>query len=209
MDSLFLPGWGAPAALYAPLLPSGWTALEPPSFAASGGALAAYRDWLGDELAWRGRSVLGGHSMGGAIALLLAADEPALIERLVLISPAGLPLLKPIHRSAADFGRQALRGVYPLRAVVRGTAALARAPRAARRLAHEVRTLDLRRECARVRAARVPVRVIGCSTDTLVRSESAKRLAGALGAEYVELDAAGGHMWMLTDSRPFVTALAG
>jgi homoserine acetyltransferase len=60
-----------------------------------------------------------------------------------------------------------------------------------------------------VRAARVPVRVFGCSTDTLVRPESSKRLARALDAEYVELDATGGHMWMLTDSEPFATALAG
>ena len=54
---LFLPGWGAPAALYAPSLPASWQALEPPSFAASGGSLAEYRRWLDVELRSRGRSL--------------------------------------------------------------------------------------------------------------------------------------------------------
>jgi pimeloyl-ACP methyl ester carboxylesterase len=199
MDSLFIPGWGAPASLYAPLLPPGWTALEPPSFATSAGALDAYRTWLGGELFARGRSVVGGHSMGGALALLAAAADPGLIERLVLVSPAGLPLTKPLRESAADFARQLARGIYPLRTAVRGAAALARAPRAALRLAEEIRSLDLRRECARVRSHGVPALVVGCKTDTLVRCESARSLAHALGADYVELQTAGGHMWMLNE----------
>jgi pimeloyl-ACP methyl ester carboxylesterase len=208
MSSLFLPGWGAPASLYAPLLPGGWIALEPPSFASSGGMLDAYRGWLGDELSVRGRSVLGGHSMGGALALLAAAAAPDLVERLVLISPAGLPITKPIRRSAADFGRQLQSGLYPLRTALRGAAALARAPRAALRLAEEIRRLDLRRECAAIRAQHIPAIVVGCESDTLVRCESAKTLADSLGAEYVELEVAGGHMWMLGDGSRFAGMLA-
>src|SRR5207253_362118 len=61
-SALFLPGWGAPAALYEPGLPHAWRALEPPSFAASGGSLEAYRRWLGVELTNSGRSLLGGHA---------------------------------------------------------------------------------------------------------------------------------------------------
>lgn len=208
MDSLFIPGWGAPASLYAPLLPPGWTALEPPSFAASAGALGAYRAWLGGELSARGRSVVGGHSMGGALALLAAAADPSLVERLVLVSPAGLPLTKPLHESAADFARQLARGTYPLRIAVKGAAALARAPRAALRLAHEIRSLDLRRECARIRARGVSALVIGCNTDTLVRCENARSLARALGANYVELQTVGGHMWMLDERIRFGALLA-
>jgi pimeloyl-ACP methyl ester carboxylesterase len=79
--ALFVPGWGAPATLYEPGLPTGWRALEPPSF---GGSLTDYRRWLGLELHRRGRSPLGGHSMGGALAILAAADSPELVERLVL-----------------------------------------------------------------------------------------------------------------------------
>jgi Mg-chelatase subunit ChlD len=152
-SALFLPGWGAPAALYEPGLPDAWRALEPPSFAASGGSLEAYRRWLGVELSRAGRSPLGGHSMGAALAILAAA--------------------------------------------ARALAAVARAPRAAFALAEEVRALDLRRECARVRAAGIPVLVVGCSTDTLVTRGHSQALADALGAEYRELTLAGGHMWML------------
>jgi pimeloyl-ACP methyl ester carboxylesterase len=208
MDSLFVPGWGAPASLYAPLLPLEWTALAPPSFAASGGALDAYRSWLGAELSVRGRSVVGGHSMGGALALLAAATEPGLVERLVLVSPAGLPLRKPLHRSAANFATQLLRGLYPLRAAARGTSALVRAPRAALRLAEAIRSLDLREECRVIRERRIPALVVGCKTDTLVRAELAQTLAESLGADYVEVDAPGGHMWMLNEGKRFASILS-
>jgi pimeloyl-ACP methyl ester carboxylesterase len=196
-SALFLPGWGAPAALYDPGMPDEWRTLEPPSFAASGGSLAEYRRWLGIELMSRGRSPLGGHSMGGALAILAAAESPALVERLVLVAPAGLPLQKPIAASIVDFLRQAAQGVYPRAAAARALAAVARAPRAALALAEEVRALDIRRECARVRAAGIPVLVVGCSTDTLVTRGHSQTLADALGAEYRELALAGGHMWML------------
>lgn len=196
-SALFLPGWGAPVELYTPGLPAEWRGLEPPSFSASHGSLLAYRSWLGGELRRRGRSPLGGHSMGGALAVLAAAESPELVERLVLIAPAGLPLQKPISASLLDFVRQARRGIYPRAATARAASAVARAPRAALALAREVRALDLRRECARVRTAGIPVLVVGCSSDTLVTGEHARTLADALGAEYRELTLAGGHMWML------------
>jgi pimeloyl-ACP methyl ester carboxylesterase len=196
-SALFLPGWGAPASLYAPGMPDAWRALEPPSFAASGGSLAEYRRWLGIELSRRGRSPLGGHSMGAALAICAAAESPDLVERLVLVAPAGLPLQKPLAASLLDFLRQVARGIYPRAAAARAFAAVARAPRAAFALAEEVRALDLRRECARVRAAGIPVLVVGCSTDTLVTRGHSQTLADALGGEYRELTLAGGHMWML------------
>ncbi len=99
MSALFLPGWGAPVELYAPGLPADWQGAEPPSFAASGGSLAEYRRWLRAELRRRGRSPLGGHSMGAALAIFAAAELPELVERLVLVAPAGLPLQKPIGAS--------------------------------------------------------------------------------------------------------------
>jgi len=196
-SALFLPGWGAPAALYEPGLPHAWRALEPPSFAASGGSLEAYRRWLGVELTNSGRSLLGGHSMGAALAIYAAAESPELVERLVLLAPAGLPLQKPITASIFDFLRQVARGIYPRDAAARALAAVARAPRAAFALAEEVRALDLRRECDRVRAAGIPVLVIGCSSDTLVTRGHSQALADALGADYRELTLGGGHMWML------------
>src|SRR5262249_49002727 len=137
--------------------------------------------------------------MGGALAILAAADMPELVERLVLIAPAGLPLEKPIRRSLCDFVGQLVRGDYPRPLAFSALLALARAPRAALELAHQVRALDLRRECARVRAACIPTMVVGCVTDTLVTTDRARALAGALGARYEELDLRGGHMWMLSD----------
>src|SRR5579871_2574097 len=200
MDSrLFLPGWGAPASLYAPALPASWDVLEPPSFAASGGSFGAYRGWVARELSTRGRSALAGHSMGGALAILAAADSPELVERLVLIAPAGLPLDKPMGESLRDFVRQLVTGVYPRGAGAAALLALARAPRSAYALAERVRALDLRHECARIRAARIPATVVGCVSDTLVTTDRTRSLAEALGARYVELDLRGGHMWMLTD----------
>jgi len=209
MDSrLFLPGWGAPAALYAPSLPSSWQALEPPSFAAAGGSFTAYRRWVDRELRSRGRSRLAGHSMGAALAILAAADSPELVERLVLIAPAGLPLEKPMRQSIRDFVRQLARGAYPGRAAGSGALAVARAPRAALAVARAVRGLDLRRECARVRAAGIPATVVGCITDTLVTTDRARALADLLGARYVELDLRGGHMWMLGDPARFAAVVA-
>jgi pimeloyl-ACP methyl ester carboxylesterase len=209
MDSrLFLPGWGTPAALYAPALPPSWRVLEPPSFAASGGSLAPYRRWLELELRGRGRSSLAGHSMGAALAILAAAETPELVERLVLIAPAGLPLDKPIRQSLRDFLRQVARGDYPRRIAAAALLALARAPRSAYTLAESVRALDLRRECARVRAAGIPTTVIGCVTDTLVTTDRTRALAAALGARYEELDLRGGHMWMLADRSRLATAVA-
>ena len=200
MDSrLFLPGWGTPAALYVPGLPASWHVLEPPSFAASGGSLAEYRRWLDIELRARGRSRLAGHSMGGALAILAAAETPELVAELVLIAPAGLPLDKPIRESVRDFLRQLVGGEYPRRIAADALVRLARAPRSAFELATSIRSLDLRRECARVRAAGIQAKVIGCVTDTLVTTDRTRALAEALGASYEELDLRGGHMWMLAD----------
>jgi pimeloyl-ACP methyl ester carboxylesterase len=206
--SLFIPGWGAPAALYAPGLPDAWRVLEPPSFAASSGSFAEYRRWLRLELHSRGRTQLGGHSMGGALAILAAAEAPELVERLVLLAPAGLPLDKPIRKSMRDFARQLSSGAYPRHVAASAAAAVARAPRAALALALEVRGLDLRRECARIRAAGIPVRVVGCVTDTLVTCDRTRLLADLLGGTYEELDSDGGHMWMISEHERFAAALA-
>lgn len=210
MDSrLFLPGWGAPAALYVPGLPSSWHVLEPPSFAASGGSLTPYRRWLELELRSRGPSRLAGHSMGGALAILAAAETPELVQRLVLISPAGLPLVKPIPDSVRDFAHQIVGGDYPRRAAATALRGLLSAPRSAFALAERVRALDLRRECARIRDAGIPTTVIGCVTDTLVTTDLSRALAAALGARYEELDVRGGHMWMLANGERLAAAVAG
>jgi pimeloyl-ACP methyl ester carboxylesterase len=204
MEELFLPGWGAPPRLYQALLPAGWTAVQPPR----GRSLEEHVLWVLERLSPR-RTVLAGHSMGGALSLLAAARRPELVERLVLVSPAGLPIVKPIRASVRDFARQVSRGSYPLSVAVEGAAALAATPRAALRLAQRVRALDLRAECARIRRHGIPVRVVGCISDTLVRCESTRLLADALGGDYVEIGSPGGHMWMLSEPAAFSALLRG
>jgi pimeloyl-ACP methyl ester carboxylesterase len=192
-ERLFLPGWGAPAGLYRPGLPAGWRELKPPGF-----DLLEHRRWLAENLRSKGDPVvLAGHSMGGALALLTAAEVPELVRRLILISPAGLPLRKPLRASARDFVRQVAAGRYARRDVAAAVLEVARSPRVALRLARQIHDLDLSDEMRRVRSAGIPVTVVGCTTDTLVTAEHSRRAAWLLGGTYRELGLAGGHMWML------------
>jgi len=198
MDKLLLPGFGAPARLYRRLLVPGWTVLEPPSFRSAGAGLRSYRAWLEEELRRRGDPVwLAGHSMGGALAVLAAADDPGRIAGLTLISPAGLPLRKPVAASAADLVRQVAGGRYRAGDAAWALAQVLAAPRAAFALAREVRALDLSAEMERIRRSGLPVEVVSCSTDTLVTPSQCRRQAALLGARHRQLLLPGGHMWML------------
>ena len=198
MRKLFLPGYGASGRLYAPGLSAGWCALEPPSFRATNGAFAEYVRWVGRELRRTDEAVwLAGHSMGGALAVAAAAAEPDRVARLTLISPAGLPLRKPIAASLALFARQAALGRYDLRMLRHEVIDAVRAPRAALRLAHAVRNLDLAGQMRKLRRIGLPVLVVGCASDTLVTPRHCRAAAGLLGAEYRQLDLPGGHMWMI------------
>lgn len=208
MDRLFIPGFGAPASLYRPGLSAGWTALEPPAFRATRGDFEAYRAWLAAELDRRDRPVwLAGHSMGGALAVLAAIDRPAQVSRLTLVSPAGLPLRKPMTASLVAFARQLAAGAYTPRAAGEAVARGAAAPRAALRLARSVRALDLVREMTDVRASGIPVDVVACSTDTLVTPWHCRTQARLLGAGYSQLPLVGGHMWMLFAPESLAAAL--
>src|SRR5881397_2907009 len=183
LTGLFLPGWGATAGLYAAGLPAGWQALELPSFREGRGEFLLYRRWLEDELVRRGAPVaLAGHSMGGVLALLAAIDRPELVERLVLVSPAGLPLTKTMRATTATFVRQVVSGRYPLGHLRRVVARAASAPGSALRLARTVHELDVRPELERFE--QLQCSVVGCTTDTLTprtlsgaRSGSRRRLS--------------------------------
>jgi pimeloyl-ACP methyl ester carboxylesterase len=200
MTGLFVPGWGGATGLYLAGLPEGWEPLELPAFRTTRGELAAYRRWLGAEIAHRPTPVaLAGHSMGGALALLAALDQPELVRKLILVSPAGLPLKKPMWASMATFIAQVVRGCYPVRELLPAVARVAAAPRAALRLAQSVHDLDLTAELELIRSCRIPCTVVGCVSDQLTTSEHCRRLATLLNASYRELDAAEGHIWMITE----------
>jgi len=193
--SLFIPGWGAPARLYRAGLPERWHALELPSFRKTRGELPAYRTWLGEQISGRGPVALAGHSMGAALALLAAVDRPDLVERLILLSPAGLPLTKPIPSSLFTWVRQVATGRFPLGQVGRSVVRVGFAPRSALRLGRFVHQLDLRPELQEFRGNGVTSTVVGCTTDTMTPASLCRELAALIGAEYGEVDAADGHIW--------------
>ena len=196
--ALFIPGWGAPARLYASGLPEEWRALELPSFRKTRGELPAYRAWLAEEVSGRGPVALAGHSMGAALALLAAVDRPDLVERLILLSPAGLPLTKPIPSSLFTWVRQVATGRFPLGQVGRSVVRVGFAPRSALRLGRFVHQLDLRPELEEFRGNGVASTVVGCTTDTMTPTSLCRELAALIGAEYGEVDAPDGHIWPVT-----------
>ena len=198
MRKLFVPGYGASGHHYVRGLSPGWRALEPPTFRTTSGSFPAYVHWLQSELRRDDETVwLAGHSMGGALAVAAAAAQPARVARLTLISPAGLPLRKPISASLARFCKQVVLGRYDVHAVLRDAHQALSAPRAALRLAQTLRRLDLSGQMQRLSRRSVPVEVVGCSSDTLVTPGHCRAAAELLHAEYRELDLPGGHMWML------------
>ena len=209
LNGLFLPGWGATADLYAAGLPEGWEALELPSFVHTRGEFFVYHRWLADELGRRRPPVrLAGHSMGAVLALLAAIDRPELVQRLVLVSPAGLPLTKTMRASTATFVRQVLSGRYRLGHLGWMLGRVARAPVSALRLARAVHGLDVRPARERFDVDRVPCTVVGCTTDTLTPPGHCRELADAFGADYREVDAPDGHIWPITQPQLLAAELS-
>lgn len=206
--SLFLPGWAARAGLYARGLPRGWETAEEPSFRVAP-TFEHFAAWARRQVDQRpGRIALAGHSMGAALALLAAADEPAAVRSLLLFSPAGLPMPDSKARSAATFAQAMVAGHFPLREGLRSAGGVLRSPRAALRVANDVRDLDLTTTMLRVRAAGVPVTIVSCLTDTLVTPDSARQIADLTGGALIELPLAGGHLWMFSRWEHFRAQLA-
>jgi pimeloyl-ACP methyl ester carboxylesterase len=193
--------------MYRPGLPPGWEALNPPTLSVTGGRFDAYRSRLRLVVEGRGRPVvLAGHSMGAALAISVAADRPELVERLILFSPAGLPLSKPIPASFLLLASQALHGLYPLEEIAYVVGETVKHPLATRRLAREAHDLDLRPELDRIAAASIAALVIACTSDTLTTPAICAAVAERLGGRYREVTGSG-HMWMLRDWPSFRTLL--
>jgi pimeloyl-ACP methyl ester carboxylesterase len=184
VKGIFLPGYAARASSYLRGLPEGWTAVQPPPLRRTRGSLDA------------APIVLAGHSMGGAVAVLATARAPERVGGLVLVGPAGLPLEHPYLHSVRTTLAGAARGRYTAREMIASLAELGVAPGGALRLARTLERLDLSAAMGAVRAAGVPVTVLGADTDALVRPVSCRRAAELLGAEYRELHVEGGHTWM-------------
>jgi pimeloyl-ACP methyl ester carboxylesterase len=180
----------------------GWEALDPPSFAATGGSLEAYSQWL--RLACIGRSeplALGGHSLGAALAVVVAAEGEVAVRRLVLVNPAGLPLSKPAPLMLFDFLRRVACGWFPPREAARSAAQVLSHPRCALRLGRQARGLNLSEQLDQLRRQGIPCTVVGVRTDTLTPPELCRQIATLAGGEYRELDVEGGHLWFLKAPR--------
>lgn len=203
MSQLFVPGFGALPSFYRAALAAEWTVHEPPSFRAADSfeaRLGALRETLDASV---GKVTLAGHSMGAALAVAAALERPERVERLLLIGPAGLPLTKPMTESLRDFVVQATSRVYPARDLLRSLRDVIEAPRSTLRLARAVRALDLREQLEAIRKRGIRCDVVGCVGDTLTTVDHCRRIARLAGARYREVDAAGGHMWMLVEPAAF------
>ena len=203
MLRLFVPGFAARPAFYRDALGDGWTIHRPPAMRCAPTFEERVAALLAEVDSVRGPVMLGGHSLGAALAASVAARRPELVERLLLVGPAGLPLVKPVQASLRAFVLQVARGVYPPGELTRALVDVASAPLATARLARAVRSLDLRSTFAAVGARGVPCDVVGCTGDTLTTVAHAQAIAELTGGRYLELDAAGGHVWMLVEPAAF------
>lgn len=149
------------------------------------------REWL--DMAGIARPHLIGHSMGGYIALELAATFPQTLRRLVLIDAAALPIRRGLLRHTLDLVR-ALRYMRLnfLPVLVRDF--LHAGPRTMIRATREILSADLSRHLHRVQAKTL---VIWGENDTLLAPELGRELAAQLGhARFVKIEGAGHNpMW--------------
>ncbi len=125
-----------------------------------------------------------GHSMGGALAMLLAAAEPQLVARLALVNTVGLPMQRPLLRALTRAGlgltnRQSARYLSRY-----GDARLLQSL-AIWQATDEVLACDLRPD---LRAIRCPTLIIWGLRDPLLPPQSAVALQRSIqGAELVLL----------------------
>jgi pimeloyl-ACP methyl ester carboxylesterase len=210
VSGLFVPGWGAHAGIYRGAVPAGWEILDPPTFAASGATVAAYRWWIIERCrSLREPFTLAGHSFGAALAVHAALADGVQVERLVLVSPSALPLEKPVPLMLWDFSRRVAAGWLSPREAAQAARQVVFHPLLARRLGMEVRALDLSDELKRLRDHRLPCTVIAASTDTLTPPSLCRQIAELCGGEYRELDVPGGHLWFLRARELLAGELSG
>ncbi|WP_278912724.1 alpha/beta fold hydrolase [Deinococcus wulumuqiensis] len=178
----------------------------------------------GHHLAWRQRSLgvredaaliarwldaerlehvtLIGHSMGGHIALHVAALAPGRVDRLVLACASGLLREHPV-RAALHLPRAALTGRPSFLPVILADSARAGLPNLWRSVSRLLRdsVLDLLPE---IRARTL---VVWGARDALIPAALGRQLAASIpGAQYVELPRAG-HVVMVDDPAGFNRAV--
>jgi pimeloyl-ACP methyl ester carboxylesterase len=166
----------------------GRTAGQPVRLDVAADQLAAWAAAIGLE-----RATFVGHSMGGLVTADLAARHPDVVERLVLVDAAGLPISQQVTRHLLNFVRASPfipAAAYPIAV----ECVLRCGPLAIMRASHQLLTMDLTKRYEWIRA---PTRILWGARDHLLPPSFGHRLAEAIpGATMVEIPAAGhSPMW--------------
>jgi len=185
---------------------------------AGGQRIEEYVAWLAALLDAAGltRAVLGGHSMGGAVAQRLALAHPERVEALVLVGTGArlrvLPRILELCRDAPVEGARLVGSLAysprtPAGAVVEAERALRDTP--ALVLLGDFLACDRFDAMAEVAGLRVPTLVLVGRDDRLTPPKYALFLAATIpGARLVEVDGAG-HFPQLEQPAAVNTALRG
>lgn len=134
-----------------------------------------------------------GHSMGGQLAMLLAARHPARVASLVLAAPAGVPFDTGLPGIALRAFRSRRGGDPYFTAIVLLGVALA-GPRVLWHAVQQIRAVDVREHLPAIAARTL---IVWGSRDSLLAPANAPLLAAAIGGARLTVVPGGGHnlMW--------------
>lgn len=229
---LFLHGWGLSYTAYRPALArlagSGFRVVAPalPGFGSTAAlpddvfSLAGYGDWVAEFLAVLGIDepiLTVGHSFGGGVAIQLAHDHPALVERLVLVNSVGgsawargSAVRAVADRPLWDWGLHIPADLLPHRQLIRVLPVIAedlvpnlrRNTRAVWRAANLARKAALEPELAELRRRGLPVIILWGQSDRLLSALALDSLRTALGDPEV-VTVPGSHNWLIAEPGRF------
>jgi len=151
------------------------------------------------------RASLVGHSMGGTVVLRTAARHPAVVERLLLVAPAGLPPGRSRLRHVGPLLRSSTRHVRTRFATTLAADALRAGPLTLWRAGSMLLAEDVRDDLARVTA---PTLIVWGDQDTLVDPAGAATFAQAIPDSRLLLLPGVGHVPMVEAPAVFNEALA-